>query len=163
MDENRDMNRKPGTYAEAKGQLDAAWQQAKKTQGKSKSEADALHKDAKKAAGSDKEAAKHADEKHKEALAEAKKAHDATTTRAHAAFTEFWRQQDEDTQTAANMGREQSAAAQKTLTEAKAQADAVHKQATSEDMDSGARREADSVRKEAHKQAKRDYDQSMRE
>ena len=162
MDKNRDMDRKPGTYAEAKGQLDAAWDEAKKAKKRSKSEADELHRQARKAAGNDKDVAKRADEQHKVALEDANKAYDATTTRAHAAFTDFWRQQDEDTQTAATQAKEQGDAAQKTLTEAKAQADAEYKQASSQGMDSQARKEADSARKEAHKQAKRDYDQSMR-
>ena len=161
MDTEETGIRKPADFNEARALLDDAWDRAKKVYKETKEQADIVHKEAKRVAV-DKEGKKRADEAHKEAVQEAKKARDSIVNVAQAAFTEFWRQQDADTQDAAARAKERSALAQKTHEEAKEQADIAHREAMSQAEDGQARKKADDVRKEARKQAKQAYDESMK-
>ena len=162
MNTEETETRKPADFNEARALLDDAWDRAKKVYKEAKEQADIVHKEAKNAAV-DKEGKKRADEAHKEAMQEAKKVRDSIVNVAQAAFTEFWRQKDADTQDAITKSKERSELAHKTHAEVKEQADIDHRKAMSKAGDSQARKEADETRKETLKQAKKDYDEAKKD
>jgi len=161
METEETGTRKPQDFNEARALLDDAWVRAKKVHKEAKEQADIVHKEAKRVAV-DKEGKKRADQAHKDALQEAKKARDSIVNVAQAAFTEYWRQHDDDAAEAIVKSKERMALAQKTHTEAKERADQEHREAVEQAGDSQARKKADNAHKEARKQAKQAYDEAMK-
>ncbi|MBN1152805.1 MAG: hypothetical protein JXA58_06290, partial [Dehalococcoidia bacterium] len=105
---------------------------------------------------------KRADQAHDEAIKEAKKVRDAIVNVAQAVFTESWAQRDIEAKDAGDRLKERSDLAQKTYREAKDRAAATHKEAKNQAVDKQAGEAADKARKEAERQAKQAYDETMK-